>query len=230
MLPTKVNQLAGPVISGQVSVPLAELDKMRSDHANALALAAKLEEQQKGIVITLKQAVMETRCVNDYLYPVDYGSTGRVGNVTPKEVKRFESFQSMQDVEVSYKNMDEVLGRLKSEATAAVQKEIDTAFAARDKSEQAAVRAKKELSDAKKTHTKKVGKLELELQEQIDENLGLVEQVAAAVKDFNKSEKLYVKAEIANENLRLIVDDYEETIDRLEDRLMKKSLLNRIFG
>ena len=230
MLPTKVNQLAGPIISGQVSVPLAELDKMRSDHANALALAAKLEEQQKGIVITLKQAVMETRCINDYLWPgsSDFATTGQHG--LPREVKRFETFESMQDIEVSYKNMDEVLDRLKLEATAAVQKEIDAAFAARDKSEKATVDAKQKLSDAKKTHTKKVGKLELELQEQIDENLGLVEQVAAAVKDFNKSEKLYVKAEIANESLRLTVADYEEMIDRLEDRLMKKSLLNRIFG
>jgi hypothetical protein len=224
MLPIKVNQLAGPIISGAVSVPLAELDKMRADHANAIKLAATLEEQQKGIVITLRQNVLENRCIADYLYPGIDGATGK--HRTPQ---RFESFQSMEDIEIAYKNMDEVLATLKLDATAIVQTEIDATLAAREKSDIAAVKAKKDLSDANKKHTKAIGKLDLELQELQDENFDLIEAKAVTIKEFDDISDNYISLTATHETDNLLIEEYEQKIYDLENKLKKKSIFSWWF-
>jgi len=49
----KVSDLKGPTISGTVTVSLADLDKMRTDHAKALSAAKVLEETQHQVKVIL---------------------------------------------------------------------------------------------------------------------------------------------------------------------------------
>lgn len=49
----RTSDIPGPNISGTVTVPLAELDKMRADHATLKRLAADLESHQMEVKIIL---------------------------------------------------------------------------------------------------------------------------------------------------------------------------------
>lgn len=48
----KVRDLRPPMISGTVSVPLEELDRLRADHANAIRVAEELESRQAQVKVT----------------------------------------------------------------------------------------------------------------------------------------------------------------------------------
>jgi chromosome segregation ATPase len=56
----KSSEISGPSISGTVTVPLAELDKMRLDHATLKKLCAELERTKMEVLVTVKEEVSGT--------------------------------------------------------------------------------------------------------------------------------------------------------------------------
>lgn len=102
------NDLNAPRISGMVEVSLADLDKLRSDHANAIKLAQDLEERQSSIRIDM-DVVNETMVNNpNFEYGIHHAGA-HIGYESryKKEITRERI--------VSYKNLDEVIGPLKAD-------------------------------------------------------------------------------------------------------------------
>jgi hypothetical protein len=58
-------ELRGPHISGTVSVPLAELDRMRVDHANAVKLANELADNAMKVKVTIVEKHFGTKRNDD---------------------------------------------------------------------------------------------------------------------------------------------------------------------
>jgi chromosome segregation ATPase len=87
-----------PSISGTVSVPLAELDKMRSEHVTAVKLAQELESKQMLVRV-------DYRNVDDYSW--ENGGMDRYGYPIQKKVLKVEKTE--------YKNLDEFRDQIRSE-------------------------------------------------------------------------------------------------------------------
>lgn len=100
----KASQLGLPHISGTVNVPLAELDRMRADHALAVKLAKELEERQAEVKVIYAQ------------YEKTYGGCDFHGNVQYRN--------ELVEKKVEYKGFDEFRSRIADEEKAKVQKEI----------------------------------------------------------------------------------------------------------
>lgn len=100
----KASQLGLPHISGTVNVPLAELDRMRADHALAVKLAKELEERQAEVRVTYYE---EEKVL-------DFDSRGKSYYKTKLTEKKVE-----------YKGFNEFRDRIADEEKAKVQKEID---------------------------------------------------------------------------------------------------------
>lgn len=102
----------GPSISGTVTVSLAELDKMRADHAQAVKLAKFLEQNQAKVKLTVvekkyvEKKVEKIRSdrygLNLYTYPVmeeKYEELGSdyIGLDDVREVIRGEEVEKLKD-------------------------------------------------------------------------------------------------------------------------------------
>jgi chromosome segregation ATPase len=82
----KASELQMPTVSGVVSIPLAELDRMRADHVAAVKLAQELESKQHLVKVSYRNAYS-----SHLSYPT-------------KEV-----------VDTEYKNMEEFRAQIRSE-------------------------------------------------------------------------------------------------------------------
>lgn len=100
----KASQLGLPHISGTVNVPLAELDRMRADHALAVKLAKELEERQAEVRVIYAQ------------YEKTYNGCDHYGNVRYSD--------ELVEKKVEYKGFEEFRSRIADEEKAKVQKEI----------------------------------------------------------------------------------------------------------
>jgi len=103
----QASQLVMPSISGTVSVPLAELDRMRIDHANAIKLAQELERHQAEVRVIY----MEVRTVPAFDY-----STGRYTNTKTENIEKGRD----------YKGFDEFKDTIRQEEYLKLEKEITT--------------------------------------------------------------------------------------------------------
>jgi chromosome segregation ATPase len=98
-----VQQLRGPSVSGSVTVPLAELDQMRSDHAAAVRAARELADKQAMIKIVVAHVA----------------EGGRQRNILVED-------DNLMEVSIMYKNLDDVRDALAKDARERVQDHIDS--------------------------------------------------------------------------------------------------------
>lgn len=223
-----VNTIPGPVISGSVQVPLAELDRMRSDHANALKLAQELEDKQK--MVKISAAYTEHIVVEETDYLRSSSSLSSIGGMgagyqgNPIPTRRFVN-KAIEKQEVTFLNMDDILGALKADATAIVKKETDIVIAARNKAEKNVVIQKKKNSDDKKVYTKAMDK-----KKTIIENLEEKIEAAEATMLQNK-ETIEDQESQLLEAVDSIVEAKEEVTRSMGAiKLLRRRLADNSFG
>lgn len=223
-----VNSIPGPVISGSVQVPLAELDRMRSDHANALKLAQELEDKQKQVKISAAYTEHVVVEETDYLrQSSSLSSIGGMGTGYTQQAMPTRRFvnKAIEKQEVTFLNMDDILGALKADATAIVKKETDIVIAARNKAEKNVVVQKKKNSDDKKVYVKA-----MEKKKTIIEELELI------------NSELYAKLSKAESTVKDQEDQLVEAVDAIVEakdgvtnaqniiKLLKRKLADDSFG
>ena len=219
-----VNSIPGPSISGSVQVPLAELDKMRSDHANALKLAQELEHKQKQIKVSAaytEHIVVEEA---DYLSQSSSFSLG-IGGSIPMQMptKRFVN-KAIQREECTFVNMDDVLGELKADATKRVKKETDIIIAARNKAESALVVQKKKNSDDKIVYTIAIDKKKTR-REVLEEQIEAAEATIALNKETIEDQENQL-----DEAVDAIVEAKDEITSSMRAiKLLRKRLADNSF-
>lgn len=219
-----VSSIPGPTISGSVQVPLAELDRMRSDHANAIKLAKELEDRQQQIKITTEYtemvATMESTEVWHPGMNLGSGAAGRssghyqtIMKAVSKAIKRENSI---------FLNMDQILGDLKAVATKNVQNEIDVIIGARNLAEKQVIVLKKRNSDDKKayktTYDKaktKIQGLEADLNECRRTKKNLANTAQSQLKEITKTKET------------LAVSAFN--LDNAHKALAKRPFLKRLF-
>lgn len=89
-----VDSLQLPNISGSVSVPLVELDRMRSDHANAVKVAQDLKSKWPMIIVRVSQTESYIKAEESY------GSSGRmqVNYKTALEESKIDNYVNMEEI------------------------------------------------------------------------------------------------------------------------------------
>lgn len=113
----------GPRIQGQVSVNLADLDRMRADHAAAIKLATELQAQQKTVTIYVKEHFVGYHEETDYRgrrasYPHnDYRTiqTEYKGFDDVKEELKLEVAKEYRDIAKKLQDRNRELGELNLE-------------------------------------------------------------------------------------------------------------------
>ena len=220
-----VNSIPGPSISGSVQVPLAELDKMRSDHANALKLAQELEHKQKQIKISAAYTEHIVVEETDFLTQGNsLSSNGGLGAGYQMPTKRFVN-KAIEKEHVTFLNLDDVLGALKADATKIVKKETDIIIAALNKAEKAIVTQKKKASDDKKVYTKAIDKKKTRIEE-------LEEQVEAA------EAKMALDKETIDDQENQLLEAVDSIVEAKEEvtksmgaiKLLKRRLADNSFS
>lgn len=219
-----VSSIPGPTISGSVQVPLAELDKMRSDHANVKQLATELESRQQQIKITNTYTEHIVTSVSEEIYhPGKHG--GGLSFSTPGHYETVRKFvnKAIQKEDSIFVNMDQILGSLKEKATKKVQKEIDIIIGARNIAEKQVIVLKKKNSDDKKTYKTsydkaktKIQELEADLNECRRTKKNLANTAQSQLKEITK----------AKETLAVSVFN----LDNAHKALAKRPLLQRLFS
>lgn len=107
--------LNGPTISGDVKVNLLELDRMRTDHAQAVKLAKELEARQMQVKVTVvKKTTEKGRDIFDNRWGLI-----KLGREPDKD--RFEQLS------VDYLNLEDVRSNIEKEAKDRWQQKIDAA-------------------------------------------------------------------------------------------------------
>lgn len=174
-----IDNLQMPSISGTVSVPLSELDKMRVDHATAVKAAQELERHQSEVRIVY----LEERVHTEYDY-------GRGGSEAYYNVKR------LVEKSREYKGFDEFRETIRLEECNKYEERINTLRSDIDKKSkliEAKNKANTELSD-------KVAKLEeiadkytelSDLHDIVSSNLGVANKRVSEL--FRENEELRKK-------------------------------------
>lgn len=224
-----VNSIPGPSISGQVSVPLAELDRMRSDHANAIKLAQELEQKQKQIKIIHQYTEQIVTSVEEDVYHPGV-SGGRYGLSTPGYHERVKKFvnKGVQKEDSIFLNMDEIMGALKEKATALVKKETDVIIAARNKAEKHVIKLKKNNSDDKTVYNKQAAKRDEEIVEKAITIGELQEKLEKAEETVKEQEEQLVEAIDAIVEAKEEVTASSTVIINLRNKLADESLTGKI--
>lgn len=147
----KVSNLHAPTVSGTVKISLAEMDKLRLDYVAAVKLAQDLESKQSMIKIVYSKVIQTTKSIEDTIWDPEAPDN-------TKTITRYVPFEEIID-RVEYKNMEGVLTRLRLEAKANVQKEIDLLTSAKSSSFVDMITAEVALQDYKEDVTKLKTKL-----------------------------------------------------------------------
>lgn len=218
-----VSSIPGPTISGSVQVPLAELDRMRSDHANAIKLAKELEDRQQQIKITAEYTEMVATIESKEVWQpgVQIGQMGHssgynqtVMKAVSKAIKRENSI---------FLNMDQIIGDLKERATKKVQKEIDIIIGARNMAEKQVIVLKKRNSDDKKAYKTTYDKAKTKIQE-LEADLN---ECRRTKKNLANTAQSQLK-EITKAKETLAVSAFN--LDNAHKALAKRPLLQRLFS
>lgn len=109
----KATELQMPNISGTVSVPLTELDRMRSEHVQAVKLAQDLESKQMEVKITILERVQDFK----------YDSRGYRIPFTEDRTQQIE-----------FKNLDEVRADIRKSEELKIEQKYCESILAKDKS------------------------------------------------------------------------------------------------
>jgi len=181
-LPVTISDLPqGPAISGTVTVPLIELDKMRADHSNLKKIAEDLLSTQKSVRIVVEERKVSTKYVSNH-----YGSGGH-----------WVSDPNYTELLVENKGLDEVTDILRKEANERVKTTIENL-------ENLNEQLKEELKKLTEKSTLEIMKLKADYSEK-ENDLKNVETIKKALenqKDINSHAELkYEKA--LNENKKL---------------------------
>ena len=114
---TKLSEIPpGPNISGTVQVPLAELDKLRVDHATTKKLCETLINNQKRVLIVLEEEFRSFTTVEDITF-------------TGSKARRLVDSKDRREITREYKNLDDVIDVIKQEL---VEKAIDLSSTLKD--------------------------------------------------------------------------------------------------
>lgn len=108
----KATELQMPNISGTVSVPLAELDRMRAEHVQAVKLAQDLESRQMEVRITLLERVQDYR----------YNSRGDRGHFIEDRTQKVE-----------FRNLDIVISDLRIEENKKIEEKYRESILSKDR-------------------------------------------------------------------------------------------------
>lgn len=107
-------ELGMPLISGQVSVSLAELDRMRADHAKAVKLAQDLESKQRLVKVVVNERRRVATVVTDRDFRGLPSSRAEIG-------------EEYVTISTDYKNLDDVREAIRKEEYARLEQVIDEA-------------------------------------------------------------------------------------------------------
>lgn len=197
--------LVGPRISGTVTVPLLELDKMRMDHSNAVKIASELTERQAMVKVTFVQRVSE----------YGYQSTGGGRN-------RYLKDDSLQESAVEYKNFDDFREIIRQEEHDKIHQQF-LEF----------VRKQQELEDKLVEKQKLLEKLNSDLTVAKKANGELITQNESLKKEVEITTKKAVDLEIDYQNQVRISDGINESLKRsfkdLDECLATKSFWHYIY-
>jgi len=139
----RVSDIPGPTVSGTVKMPLVEIDKLRADYLSAIKLAQNLEAKQGQIKITYSQGIDSIRTVEDQIW-----TPSRTGGGEHKTIFRHEKFIEFVD-NVEYKNLEDILLRLRQEAQANVKEEVEALKLAKSSAHVNCITAEGALEDYK---------------------------------------------------------------------------------
>lgn len=165
----KASELSMPSISGTVSVPLTELDKMRHEHVTAVKLAQELESKQMMVRVEYVEGYENepTGRTDRYGYPI-YNKILKVSRTEYKNLDEFrdqirsEEFDKLQD---KFRKQESEISSLKTKIIALEE-------------------TKRKQADTVSAQSKEIAQLTVQHSKAEEENLRLSELVSSSEKEL----------------------------------------------
>ncbi len=205
----RTQDLVGPTISGMVSVPLAELDKMRSDHLKALNTAKELEARQALIKITFSKWETYADTVNDT-------HKDKYGNDVIYQ-RRSITKDRLIDKDTIFVNFDELRNPITEIEREKVAKEIEE--------------FRKQVDYLIKLREEKNTKI-ADLEKKIAVATKSFDEQYKELRDLQTETKSKYENEVKlSEELSINVKDYKDRLDSLDKKLVEtEELLQKVKG
>jgi DNA repair exonuclease SbcCD ATPase subunit len=184
----KATDLQMPSISGTVSVPLDELDRMRAEHATAVKLAQELESHQMEVKIVYSERKQVVS---------DYDHYGRARYTTSKEV-----------IGTEYKNLNDFRKQIHQEEFDKLQKKFKEQEQEITNHRNALLNLEKEKTEARRMVSEQKQQIESLIKKEAE--LGDVSaRLDDAINDIAQRDQI-IKV------LEIVVDDLSNKVTRLE--------------